>query len=75
MQLMYEDDSSALEEPPLLTPTDVKDFQFPYNPYPIQQDFMRNLYETIEQRKIGIFESPTGTVRSGYREGHYFLNR
>ncbi|RUS17736.1 helicase C-terminal domain-containing protein [Endogone sp. FLAS-F59071] len=64
MQLMYEDDSSALEEPPLPTPTDMKDFQFPYNPYPIQQDFMSHLYETIEQRKIGVFESPTGTGKS-----------
>lgn len=37
-------------------------FQFPFNPYPIQEKFMRELYFTIENRKLGIFESPTGTV-------------
>ena len=39
------------------------EFPFPFEPYPIQVDFMRNLFATIEARKIGIFESPTGTVR------------
>lgn len=37
------------------------EFEFPFEPYQIQRDFMKNLYETIEQKKIGIFESPTGT--------------
>lgn len=40
------------------------DFQFPYTPYPIQNEFMAALYETLSAGKIGIFESPTGTVRS-----------
>ncbi|XP_028027287.1 ATP-dependent DNA helicase DDX11 isoform X1 [Bombyx mandarina] len=39
-------------------------FQFPFNPYPIQEKFMRELYFTIENRKLGIFESPTGTGKS-----------
>lgn len=38
------------------------DFGFPYKPYDIQTDFMKKLVETMEGKKIGIFESPTGTV-------------
>lgn len=37
-------------------------FRFPFEPYPIQLDFMKSLYKCIEQGKLGIFESPTGTV-------------
>jgi len=40
-----------------------RDYQFPHVPYPIQKDFMNLLYDTLEEKKIGIFESPTGTVR------------
>ena len=36
--------------------------EFPFEPYPIQLQFMQALYETIEKRQIGFFESPTGTV-------------
>ena len=35
---------------------------FPYEPYPIQQDFMQALYETIDNEQIGLFESPTGAA-------------
>ena len=38
-------------------------FPFPFQPYDIQLDLMRKLYEALELGKIGIFESPTGTVR------------
>ncbi len=38
-------------------------FPFPYPAYQIQVDFMREFYETLSQGKMGIFESPTGTVR------------
>jgi hypothetical protein len=34
--------------------------EFPYTPYPIQQAFMAELYSTIEEGKVGLFESPTG---------------
>ncbi|XP_057367089.1 putative ATP-dependent RNA helicase DDX11-like protein 8 isoform X2 [Daphnia carinata] len=39
-------------------------FRFPFEPYPIQLDFMKNVYQCIEQGKLGIFESPTGTGKS-----------
>lgn len=44
-------------------------FPFPFPPYPIQKDFMAELYKVLEAGKIGIFESPTGTVSEGGREG------
>ncbi|KAF0697851.1 Aste57867_11491 [Aphanomyces stellatus] len=39
-------------------------FNFPFPPYSIQEDLMKQIYETISQSKIGIFESPTGTGKS-----------
>ena len=38
------------------------DFPFPFEPYNIQKGFMREVYRCLELRKVGIFESPTGTV-------------
>ncbi|XP_074533636.1 ATP-dependent DNA helicase DDX11 [Halichoeres trimaculatus] len=40
------------------------DFPFPYQPYNIQLQFMQALYSALEQGKVGIFESPTGTGKS-----------
>ncbi|XP_065685204.1 ATP-dependent DNA helicase DDX11 isoform X1 [Hydra vulgaris] len=40
------------------------DFEFPFEPYDIQKSFMSTLYETLQNDKIGIFESPTGTGKS-----------
>ena len=37
------------------------DFPFPFEPYKVQKDFMAALYQTLEQKNVGIFESPTGT--------------
>lgn len=37
-------------------------FSFPFQPYDIQKQFMTELYFTIQDNKLGIFESPTGTV-------------
>ena len=42
---------------------EIPEFPFPYQPYPIQEQFMRALYGALEDSKVGIFESPTGTVR------------
>ncbi|XP_055902604.1 ATP-dependent DNA helicase DDX11 [Eupeodes corollae] len=41
-----------------------QNYAFPYEPYPIQQDLMESLYEILENKQIGIFESPTGTGKS-----------
>ncbi|EDN92053.1 hypothetical protein SS1G_07915 [Sclerotinia sclerotiorum 1980 UF-70] len=41
-----------------------KDFHHPYTPYPIQEKFMQTVYDVLEQGKIGILESPTGTGKS-----------
>jgi chromosome transmission fidelity protein 1 len=41
-----------------------KNFHHPFTPYPIQQTFMQAVYDCIEQGKVGIFESPTGTGKS-----------
>ncbi len=52
------------------------DFGFPYEkPYDIQINFMKALYKTLELSKIGIFESPTGTVSylHSCSEWHIFL--
>lgn len=37
-------------------------FLFPFTPYGIQHEFMTKLYSVLENKKLGIFESPTGTV-------------
>nr|XP_055029828.1 ATP-dependent DNA helicase DDX11 isoform X2 [Misgurnus anguillicaudatus] len=39
-------------------------FPFPFQPYPIQERFMESLYTALDQGKVGIFESPTGTGKS-----------
>ncbi|KAI4500244.1 hypothetical protein M0802_004661 [Mischocyttarus mexicanus] len=39
-------------------------FPFPFTPYKIQQEFMKELYKCIENGNMGIFESPTGTGKS-----------
>lgn len=39
-------------------------FSFPFPPYNIQEDFMKNLFNALEEGKLGIFESPTGTGKS-----------
>lgn len=36
---------------------------FPYKPYDIQQGFMEALYESLERRELGLFESPTGVCQ------------
>lgn len=41
-----------------------KNFYHPFEPYEIQQQFMEAVYQCIEQGKVGIFESPTGTGKS-----------
>ena len=37
-----------------------KDFHHPYQPYEIQHELMTAVHGCIADRKVGIFESPTG---------------
>ena len=39
-------------------------FPFPFSPYDIQEDFMHTLFDVLNNGEVGIFESPTGTVRA-----------
>jgi chromosome transmission fidelity protein 1 len=41
-----------------------RDFHHPYEPYEIQKQFMNAVYDCLEDGKVGIFESPTGTGKS-----------
>jgi chromosome transmission fidelity protein 1 len=41
-----------------------RDFHHPYTPYDIQIEFMDAVYDCLENGKVGIFESPTGTGKS-----------
>ncbi|SPO26672.1 related to CHL1 - protein of the DEAH box family [Ustilago trichophora] len=42
-----------------------REFEFPYpQAYSIQLDLMRQVFATIEDGKVGLFESPTGTGKS-----------
>jgi chromosome transmission fidelity protein 1 len=43
--------------------TSTRDFHHPYTPYAIQEQFMGAVYQVLEEGKVGILESPTGTVR------------
>lgn len=40
------------------------DFKFPFSPYKVQHDFMKSLYSILENKQIGILESPTGTGKT-----------
>ncbi|XP_033335126.2 ATP-dependent DNA helicase DDX11 [Megalopta genalis] len=41
-----------------------EEFPFPFPPYSIQNQFMKELYKCLENGSLGIFESPTGTGKS-----------
>ncbi|XP_014474402.1 PREDICTED: probable ATP-dependent RNA helicase DDX11 isoform X2 [Dinoponera quadriceps] len=41
-----------------------QEFPFPFPPYEIQKQFMKELYNCLESGGLGLFESPTGTGKS-----------
>ena len=43
---------------------------FPYKPYAIQTQLMTQLYQCVDEGKVGIFESPTGTVSHHHHHYH-----
>lgn len=49
--------------------TELAKFHHPYEPYAIQMDFMKSLYATLESKKVGIFESPTGKLLQDSKNG------
>ncbi|CAD5124537.1 DgyrCDS12815 [Dimorphilus gyrociliatus] len=63
VQLEFEEEKKDLTDSKIKLPVP-ETFPFPFPPYDIQVGFMKNVYECLENRGIGIFESPTGTGKS-----------
>ncbi|KAI0057841.1 DNA repair helicase [Artomyces pyxidatus] len=58
-------DETSIKHISLTLPTPAAFTAFPYDPpYAIQVDLMRHLYTSIEERKVAIVESPTGTGKT-----------
>ncbi|RWR98520.1 regulator of telomere elongation helicase 1-like protein, partial [Dinothrombium tinctorium] len=38
--------------------------QFPFQPYDIQYEYIKNVIKVLKEEKIGLFESPTGTGKT-----------
>lgn len=51
-----------------------RNFHHPFRPYKIQVDLMNAIYDCIERKQVGLFESPTGTVSSISHTRTYMLS-
>lgn len=47
-----------------IKPIEDNPFSFPFNPYPTQLRLMNDMNAILQNRGIGIFESPTGTGKT-----------
>lgn len=64
---MHRQNALKLETPGTSNDSELasRQFHFPYaEAYSIQLDLMRKVFSTIEDGKVGLFESPTGTGKS-----------
>lgn len=59
--MSFIDDETKLEEEEW-TKLMEKDYHHPFVPYHVQKQFMSTVYKCLEEGKVGVLESPTGTV-------------
>lgn len=62
----FKPESMALPTP---KPLERRFDSFPFDPYSIQSEFMTALYDALEAKRIGLFESPTGASVLGITQG------
>jgi hypothetical protein len=58
---------------PEMTSKHPANFHHPYQPYDIQLEFMRTVYDVLQKGngQVGILESPTGTVRPPFHQPNH----
>ncbi|KAK6012987.1 hypothetical protein OSTOST_21832 [Ostertagia ostertagi] len=64
LQQLYEEEVEAYKLTIQRMTGRMDEFSFPFPPYNIQLDLMREIKQCIEKGQVGIFESPTGTGKS-----------
>ena len=57
-------DTASIEPDAKRPREDLHPFGFPFPPYDLQVNFMKALYQCLEEGGVGVFESPTGTGKS-----------
>lgn len=41
--------------------------KFPFEPYPLQRDYMAKIIEALNNKQNAVLESPTGKIKSTFR--------